>query len=153
MIYRAADEADVTALAELFNDSNRADGVPEVVAASELGEELSGGRTALSSDSRVAVAGGRIVGVVFTVHLPSEVVHERCIIRGTVAPAHRGQGIGQALMQWATEHGSETLRTSHSDLPKRLVVDAHERRDGGPDGCSPGSASSRGGGSRSCCGR
>ena len=32
-------------------------------------------------------------------------------------------------MQWATEHGSETLRTSHSDLPKRLVVDAHERRE------------------------
>ena len=128
--YRPAGEADVPALAELFNASNRADGIPEVLDATELAEELSGERTSMATDTWVAIDGGVPVGVVYTVYLPSETVHERCIVHGTVTPEHRGRGIGRELMAWAIEHGSELLESSGRDLPRRIVVDAHEQRTG-----------------------
>ena len=76
-----------------------------------------------------------------TAYLPSETVHERCFVDGTVAPAHRGQGIGRELMAWAVDHGSELLGSSGRDLPT-----AHRRRptSSAPptSDCSPASASS-----------
>ncbi len=126
--YRPAGEADVPALAELFNASNRGDGIPEVLDATELAEELSGERTSMATDTWVAIDGGVPVGVVYTVYLPSETVHERCIVHGTVTPEHRGMGIGRELMGWAIDHGSELLESSGRNLPRRIVVSAHEER-------------------------
>ena len=125
--YRPAVEADLPALAALFNDSNQADGIAQVVEVGELGEELSGERTSMATDTRVAVAGDAVVGVAYTIYLPSETVHERCVVEGTVGPAHRGRGIGRALMTWAIEHGSELLQSSGRELPKRIHVGAYEQ--------------------------
>ena len=126
--YRPAEEADLPAIAELFNAGNRADGIAQVVEAGELAEELSTERTAMATDTMVAVAGDAVVGMVFTAYLPSETVHERCFIGGAVAPTHRGQGIGRELMEWAVGHATELLRSSERDLPKRIHVETEEQR-------------------------
>ena len=126
--YRAIVEADLPALTELFNASNRADGIPQVLEIAELAEELSGERTSISTDTRVAVDGDDPVGVAYTVYIPSETVHERCFVQGTVAPDRRGEGIGRELMAWAITHGSDLLRSSGRDLPKRMQVEAYEQR-------------------------
>ncbi len=150
--YRPADEADVIALAELFNASYRADGIPQVLDARELAEELSSERTSLATDTRVAVDSGAAVGVAYTVYIPSETVHERCFVFGTVAPDRRGEGIGRDLMTWAIDHASGLLRSTERDLPRRIVVDAYEQRTR-ISGCSRASASGRCAGSRSCAAR
>ena len=84
--YRPAVDADLWAVVALINASNRADGVAELLERSELAGEWSGDRTAMATDTWLAVDGDSCVGVAYTVHLPSETVHERCIIHGTVAP-------------------------------------------------------------------
>ena len=89
-------------------------GIPSAL---ELAEELSGERTSMATDTWVAIDGGVQVGVVYTAYLPSETVHERCIVHGTVTPEHRGMGIGRELMAWATDHGSELLESSGGEPP------------------------------------
>jgi mycothiol synthase len=126
--YRPAEEADLPAIAELFNAANRADGVTQVVDPTELAEELASERTSMATDTLVATAGDAVVGFVFTAYLPSETVHERCFIGGSVAPAHRGQGIGRALMEWAVPHATELLEASDRDLPRRIHVETEEQR-------------------------
>jgi mycothiol synthase len=125
--YRPAVDADLSAVVALINASNRADGVAELLERSELAGEWSGDRTAMATDTWLAVDGDSCVGVAYTVHLPSETVHERCIIHGTVAPDRRGQGIGRALMTWAIDHATELLRSSGRDLPRRIQVEADDQ--------------------------
>jgi mycothiol synthase len=48
-------------------------------------------------------------------------------VQGQVDPAHRGLGVGRALLTWGIERASEQLRGTGHDVPKYLRVDAYDQ--------------------------
>jgi mycothiol synthase len=121
--YRAMTRSDLQAVCDLLNEAQQFDGVPQVLEVVELEEQLDDDGD-LTTDVRVAVREERIVGVVRTMHLPSDVVLERCYVFGTVLPAMRGQGIGRALMEWGVQRGRALLLSSTNTLPLYLRAEA-----------------------------
>ena len=127
--YRAMTRSDLQAVCDLLNESQQFDAVPQVLEVVELEEQLDDDGD-LSTDVRVAVHQGRIVGLVRTVHLPSDVVLERCYVFGTVQPSMRGRGIGRVLLEWGVRRGRELLLSSTNRLPLYLRAEA-------PQGLTP----------------
>lgn len=99
------------------------DRIPIVTTPELLEEELWSGPVVPATDARVAIVDGSVVGYVSTYHLPSDVREERCYVFGGVAPSHRRQGIGTALMRWAMGRATEQLRSSPRSLPRFIRTD------------------------------
>lgn len=118
---------DLPAVLEIHHRSGAHDLQPWVLSSDELREELDDDHVVLATDTRGAELDGRLVGAVWTYHLPSEVREERCYVFGRVAPAVRGRGIGTALMTWAIERASEQLRSTGRPLPRFVRADAYEQ--------------------------
>ena len=91
--------------------------------AKELEEEFSGDNCRLDHDVMVVDVSSKIVGLAYTIFLPSETKEERCYIFGTTKPEFRGNGVGTAVMQWASEHGESLLRSTNRTIPKYLRSD------------------------------
>ena len=120
---RQATRSDLPEIAALLSEGLSFDGLVFVQTAEELAEEFDGTYCSLNHDVIVAIYESSIIGVGYTIFLPSEVKEERCYIFGTTKPEHRGNGVGTAVMQWATEHGESLLRSTNRTIPKYLRSD------------------------------
>lgn len=127
---RPLSAADLPAVVELMNDARRVDGSSEVMTLAELADELDDDRVVLETDTRIAVDGDTIVGIVYTFNLPSDVREVRCYVFGTVHPAHRRHRIGTELMQWAIERARAQVSAGPSDLSRYIRVGALEQVEG-----------------------
>ena len=117
---RHATSADLPALAELLTKIFTHDQIPIVQTAEELEEEFSTESSRLDHDVMVVEINSKIVGLAYTVFLPSEIKEERCYIFGGVSPEFRQLGVGTALMSWAADHGEKLLLSTGRTLPKFL---------------------------------
>jgi ribosomal protein S18 acetylase RimI-like enzyme len=120
---RHASHSELPEIAALLSEGLSFDGLVFVQSAEELKEEFGGPYCFLEHDVIVAEHESRIIGVGYTIFLPSETREERCYIFGTTKPAYRGNGVGTAVMQWATEHGELLLRSTNRNIPKYLRTD------------------------------
>jgi len=120
---RNATQSDLEAIAHLLSEGFSFDGHVIVQTAEELAEEFDGTYCTLEQDVLVAEHESQIIGVGYTIYLPSETKEERCYIFGTTKPEFRGNGVGTAVMQWATEHGESLLRSSTGTIPRYLRSD------------------------------
>jgi GNAT superfamily N-acetyltransferase len=126
MELRAMTAQDVPAVVDLINRSYRHEGVPMAKQAQEFVDELAADSVSYDDDVRVAVVDGRIAGWTHTLLLPSDVREVRCYVFGEVDPAHLGQGIGSALLEWAERRGRAQLLGLGTTLPRYLRADAYD---------------------------
>lgn len=101
---------------------------PMVTTIDEMREELDDEHVVLDADVRLAEVDGELVGYLYAYHLPSEVALERCYLFGAVDPAHRGAGVGRTLLTWGIERATALLRSTASELPRVIRVDARAER-------------------------
>ena len=120
---RQATHSDLPEIAALLSEGLSFDGLVFVQTAEELAEEFDGTYCDLDQDVIVAIYKSSIIGVGYTIFLPSETKEERCYIFGTTKPEYRNNGVGTAVMKWATEHGESLLRSTKRTLPKYLRSD------------------------------
>ena len=120
---RQATSTDLPGIAALLSEGLSFDGLVFVQTADELAEEFDGTYCSLDHDVIVAIHESGIIGVGYTIFLPSETKEERCYIFGTTKPEFRGNGVGTAVMQWASEHGESLLRSTNRTIPKYLRSD------------------------------
>jgi len=120
---RKATDSDLPEIAALLSEGLSFDGLVFVQTAEELAEEFDGTYCDLDQDVIVAVHESIIIGVGYTIFLPSEIKEERCYIFGTTKPEFRGNGVGTVVLQWATEHGESLLRSTNRTIPKYLRSD------------------------------
>jgi len=120
---RQATHSDLPEIAALLSEGLSFDGLVFVQTAEELAEEFDGTYCSLDQDVIVAIYESSIIGVGYTIFLPSETKEERCYIFGTTKPEYRNNGVGTAVMKWATEHGESLLRSTKRTLPKFLRSD------------------------------
>lgn len=120
---RQATHSDLPEIAALLTEGLSFDGLTIVQTAEELEEEFGGPYCFLEQDVMVAEYESHIIGVGYTYFLPSETKEERCYIFGTTKPEFRGNGVGTAVMQWASEHGESLLRSTNRTIPKYLRSD------------------------------
>ncbi len=120
---RNATSSDLEAIAELLSEGFSFDGHVIVQSAEELAEEFDGTYCSLGQDVIVAEHASQIIGVGYTIYLPSETKEERCYIFGTTKPEFRGKGVGSAVMTWASWHGEALLRSSNGAIPRFLRTD------------------------------
>ncbi|MBK9180285.1 MAG: GNAT family N-acetyltransferase [Acidimicrobiales bacterium] len=118
--------ADAARIWELVHRSEAHDRVPRVLSRHEVDEELAEAHFDPETDARLAIAGGEVVGWGRVWHRPSGEELERAYLFGTVAPEHRGTGVGSALMTWLVARGTEQLVAGPEHLPAYLRVDAYE---------------------------
>jgi len=126
---RHATSADLPALAELLTKIFTHDQIPIVQTAEELEEEFSTESSRLDHDVMVVENNSKIVGLAYTVFLPSEIKEERCYIFGGVSPESRQLGVGAALMSWAADHGEKLLLSTGRTLPKFLRSEVSQSND------------------------
>jgi len=108
-VLRPATMADLPALVALVNRVNHAAGTMIQVQPDELAEELQSSLTVMDRDSRLAVdGGGRIVGFVWTIHLPSDDARSIELFAS----------LGFAPVRWFDD-----LLRSLDSLPPRRAVD------------------------------
>jgi ribosomal protein S18 acetylase RimI-like enzyme len=120
---RQATRSDLPEIAALLSEGLSFDGLVFVQTAEELAEEFDGTYCSLDHDVIVAIYKSSIIGVGYTIFLPSETKEERCYIFGTTKPKFRGNGVGTTVMQWASEHGESLLRSTNRTIPKYLRSD------------------------------
>ena len=126
---RHATSADLLSLAELLTNVFTHDQVPIVQTAKELEEEFSGDNCRLDHDVMVVEVSSKIVGLAYTIYLPSETKEERCYIFGGVLPQFRGRGFGSMLMDWATKHAEDLLNSTGRTLPKFIRADVSQQNE------------------------
>ncbi|MGA1070975.1 MAG: GNAT family N-acetyltransferase, partial [Ilumatobacteraceae bacterium] len=117
---RNATPNDLPAIAALLTAVFTHDKIPIVQTVEEVEEELSGDSCRLETDVMVVEVDAQIVGIAYTLFLPSETKEERCYILGGVLPDFRKNGVGNALMSWAVEHGEQLLQSTGRTIPKFL---------------------------------
>ena len=129
IVLRPTTTADLPALAVVVNRVHHATGTMIQVQPDELAEELQSSLTEMGRDSRLAVdRNGRIVGFVWTIHLPSDDADERCYVDGGVDPLLTGRGIGRMLAKWGIEHARE-LHDLRSGLQSQVIRVSHQAED------------------------
>jgi mycothiol synthase len=128
-LLRHATSTDLPVLAQLLTTVFTYDQIPIVQTATELEEDFATESSRLGHDVMVAEIDSKIVGLAFTVFLPSMVKEERCYVFGGVLPEFRQLGIGTALMSWAVAHGEKLLQSTGSKLPKFFRTEVSQLND------------------------
>jgi ribosomal protein S18 acetylase RimI-like enzyme len=94
-------------------------------------EELSHSYMDLAVDSLAAVTPeGEIVAWGQVIFPPNQDTLVRSILVGGVSPAHRGRGIGRALLEWQHGRARQQLASSSKSLPGWVVVSADRGAEG-----------------------
>ena len=123
---RPAAPDDIAAVAELVRRAEAHDGVPRVLADEELSQDLSAPHLALEGDTRVAVLDGDLVGWTYVWHPSAQERVDRAELHGEVAPAHRGTGVGRALLEWAVDRARERLAGRTHGFRRVVRVHAYD---------------------------
>ena len=89
----------------LINRCEQFDGIPRVLSVEELREDFDSPLVDVAADTRAAYLDGKLAGWAWIWNPPSEVAQERAYLFGEVDPAHRGQGVGRALLAWSLTPG------------------------------------------------
>ncbi len=121
---RPARAEDIPVMADLVRRAEAHDGVDRVVADEELADDLLASWVDLDLDTRVAVVDGTIVGTSSVWHPPAMEILDRVDLEGEVDPAHRGTGIGRALLGWSLDRAHERLSAVTHRLPRVIRVTA-----------------------------
>ncbi|TFV52866.1 GNAT family N-acetyltransferase [Blastococcus sp. TF02A-35] len=114
---------DAAAVAELLVAAEPGDDTGEYAETEDVAEEWAGWNLDLARDG-VAVQGadGALAGYA-TVSARDTVGESfRIALDGRVHPAHRGRGIGGALLDWQLARGAEVHAERHPEAPATLVV-------------------------------
>jgi ribosomal protein S18 acetylase RimI-like enzyme len=117
---------DLAAIHALQRRVEQHDGFPLATPLAEFEEWLDDPHLDLATDTRLVEAGGTIVAWGRIWHLPSGEREERAYVLGAVDPAHRGKGIGSALLGWLIGRAEERLRAVPFDLPLHVRVMAFD---------------------------
>jgi mycothiol synthase len=125
--FRAASVAEAAEICAVIRRAEAHDGVPRLLEVDELVEEFESDAVDLRESSRVAVADGEIVGIVYLYHRPAEAVAQRAEIQGALDPHWRQRGIGRELVGWAVLRAASVLTAIPSDLPRFVRWSAYEQ--------------------------
>jgi mycothiol synthase len=123
---RPVGSEDMEAIRALVDRAQQHDGLPHVLTAEELHEELQVPYVELASDTRVAIVGCEVVGWAWVWNPPAERRQDRAYLFGAVDPEYRGRGVGRTLLGWALGRATERQRGRTHDLPRYIRVDAFE---------------------------
>lgn len=116
---------DTGELRQLVNDIYRFDGVKEALAPEEMPGFITGPHFEPKEDSRVAVAGGRLVGYAKVHCRPSEEREAWAFLEGGVHADHRSQGIGASLFDWQMGRARARLSAAPDNLARHIRTDLH----------------------------
>jgi mycothiol synthase len=123
---RPAGPADLEAIFALQTRVERHDRLPIATPLAEFEDWLDDPHLHFATDTRLVETGGQVVAWGRTWHNPSGVREERAYLDGAVDPAHRGRGIGTALITWQVERATEQLRAATATLPRYLRAQAYD---------------------------
>ena len=116
--YRPLRDTDYDLLAELFTESEIADGNPIRQVGEELREEFESLPVDLQNHTVSAWQGDQLVGVTYAYHLRSDERQECCYVFGAVHPSFRGLGVGRHVLRHGLDTAERLLEESTSAVPK-----------------------------------
>lgn len=118
--------ADLDAVHRLHRRAEEHDRIPIATPREEWEEWLDTPHFDLAADTRLAEAQGEVVAWGRIWHQPSGAREERAYLLGAVDPAHRGRGIGSALLEWQIGRAGEILRAAAEGLPRFIRAQAYD---------------------------
>ena len=121
--YRPLRDIDYDLLAELFTESEIADGNPIRQVGEELREEFESLPVDLRDHTISAWQGEHLVGATYAYHLRSDERYECCYVFGAVHPSFRAQGIGRHLLHTGVTIAGRLLTESNSQVTKVIRAD------------------------------
>jgi len=136
--WRPLAPADAPALARLAEAARIADEDEEVLTEEDVLRELTDPQAPAATNTLGLVdPAGELLGWAIVRQRLDGRSSRRVFLGGAVHPAHRGRGIGRALLAWSEARGREVLAAQPDDLPRQLeaflpgtqaaAIDLHER--------------------------
>lgn len=119
---RAIRRSDLQAVHLLQRRAEQHDRIPVATPIEEFLELLEEPHFDLEADSRVIEVAGELAAWGRIWHQPSGVREERAYLIGAVDPAHRGKGVGTALLEWQLARAREALNRASPGLPKYMRI-------------------------------
>ena len=119
---RSVTAEDLPAIGDLIRASEAHDRLPRVYSDDELRQDFAG----TDGEMRIAVRDGTIVGWASVWNPPAPGRLDRAQLSGEVAPAHRGTGVGRALMEWSVTHATDGFAARDHDLPRYMRVNVYD---------------------------
>jgi ribosomal protein S18 acetylase RimI-like enzyme len=123
---RPIDVSDLDAVHRLHRRIETHDGLPIATPREEFEEWREDPHLDLREDTRLAEVAGEIVAWGRIWHSPSGVREERAYVMGGVDPAHRGRGVGSALLTWQIARAEAKLRAAAPALPRYVRAWAYD---------------------------
>jgi mycothiol synthase len=117
---------DLPAVHALCRAIEQADAVPIATPIEEFEEWLGHPHLDLAADTRVAERDGELVAWGYIWHRPSDEREHRAFAIGGVSAAHRGLGVGRALLGWQIARATDRLRNAQPDLPRHVRTWAYD---------------------------
>lgn len=121
--------ADLDAVHGLQRRSEGHDRIPLVTPREEFEDWLGDPHFDPDRDARLAESAGVVVAWGRVWHRPSAERLAQAFLTGTVDPAHRGCGLGRALLSWQIGRATELLRASAPRLPGFVRAMAFEHQE------------------------
>ena len=125
--WRAIEDDDLEAVVDAVDAAADADGVEERFSVDELVERFATPGVDRAADSRLGVGpdgGVRAWGLVETRGKPADL--DRVWVWGGVHPAHRGTGLGRALLAWQVDRAGAVHGATWPDVPGVAEVFARD---------------------------
>jgi len=127
-ILRPVTPADLDAIHALQARAEAHDEIPYRTPREEFAEWLTDPDLNLAADTCVVEVDGGFAGWGRVWHRPSGEREARCYLLGTVAPDHRGRGIGRELLSWQIARAREVLGTEPEGLSRFVRAQTYDFR-------------------------
>jgi ribosomal protein S18 acetylase RimI-like enzyme len=123
---RAVAPSDFGAVHALMRRIEQHDRIPIATPLAEVEEWLDEPYLDLAADTRLVEAGGEVAAWGRVWHRPGGGREERALVLGGVDPAHRGRGLGTALLAWQVARAEERLRAGPQGVPCFVRAQAYD---------------------------